>query len=43
MRMFNTIAGRRAFVADANDPRLIEEELNAAIGYAMEEGQHGTL
>lgn len=45
--MISTIEAGRAFFIEANDPRLLDEELNtavdAAIKQAMEEGRHGIL
>lgn len=45
--MISTVEAGRAFFVEANDPRLIDEELNtaveAAIQQAMEERRYGIL
>ncbi len=45
--MISTIEAGRTFFIEANNPRLIEEELNtavdAAIQLAMNEGRYGVL
>lgn len=46
-RMISTIDTGKAYFVEAHDPRLIEEELNAAedatIQQAKEEGRYGVL